>query len=374
MVIVVALVSCGGCRSGKSIETIEITDTLQIKNDPIASTEDTTTQVWQDQHYYRDTKIVLPDSLRIKQGLGINYHHGNPALINNAPRYIYMLSVDDSNVDEYNVQKQILEFKNPKTLDVIKTINLVKENPYHKMGLKRREEPYPAVYYFLMPEGKDTKQALRKFLPQALFKEIPDDFEMDRAISKIFMSTTANKYVTVSYELDWLPDAYSDQGEWDGPGYGVHYVVVFDSLGNKIYSRQFDGTSVRPSVSENGKYLFTMACLSPEWDKNIRYRFSVVNIQTDKVVYEELIENCKKHGGGGEYDDRGVKRNSYVIQLNNSKIKKFLYLNNSLYNQKEFMHIDNVFPISNDKVEVWYLNKPNKIFDIESFFIITKLD
>ena len=367
LVIVVALVSCGGCRSGKSIEIIKITDTLQIKNDQIASTEDTTTQVWQDQHYYRDTKIPLPDSLKGKQGLGINYHHGNPALINNAPRYIYMLSVDDSNVDEYNVQKQILVFKNPKTLDVIKTINLVKENPYHKMGLKRREEPYPAVYYFLIPEGKDTKQALRKFLPQALFKEIPDDFEMDRAISKIFMSATANKYVTVSYELDWLPDAYSDQGEWDGPGYGVHYVVVFDSLGNKIYSRQFDGTSVRPSVSEDGKYLFTMACLSPEWDENIRYRFTVVNIQKDKVVYEDLIENCKKHGGGGDFYQNFYNSNGYYAVFKNNNVQGFMYTGSNLYKYTDELKFE-IKTKSINQLLLTYPNGKTAIVNIDSLY------
>ena len=291
------------------------------------------------------------------------------------PGNISLLPADDSVVDDYNVRKQILEFKSPKTLGVIKTIDLVKENPFHKMGLKRRKEPYPAVYYFLMPEGKDTKQALKKFLPQEVYQEIPRDFEMDRAISKIFVSVTAGKYVTVSYDLDWLPDAYSDQGEWDGPGYGVHHVVVYDSLGNKIYTRQFDGTSQMPSVSEDGKYLFTMACLSPEWDENIRYRFTVVNIQTNKVVYEELIENCKKHGGGGDFFYySNLNRSSYFIKKADKTSKSYLYFENEFFIQKEYQTIYNWFLLPNRQIQLVLLDGSDKIINFNTFFTIKKLD
>ena len=285
---------------------------------------------------------------------------------------------DDSVVVNYNVRKQMLEFKNPKTLEVIKTIDLVKENPFHSMGLKRRKEPYPAVYYFLMPEGADNKNALKKFLPKETFKEIPNDFEMDRAIAKVSVSKTGNKYATVSYELDWLPDAYSDQGEWDGPGYGVHYAVVYDSLGNKIYTRQFDGTSQMPSVSEDGKYLFTMACLSPEWDENIRYRFTVVNIQTDKVVYEELIDNCKKHGGRGRFYvdeiDKRLKASAYSIRKSNNLRRSYLYYENKFYIQKEYQLIDTWFYQPDRKLKMVYLDKPTEIVSIDSFFYVKKLD
>lgn len=349
IMIMLLLISCNGCRSGRvqkpTISTMPnlVPDTCQI--------------------------VVVKDTVRTSLSMdSIDYY----LRIYEQSKNISLLPADDSMVDEYNVRKYLLEFRNPETREVIKTIDLVKENPFHKMGLKRRKEPYPAVYYFLMPEGAANRNALRKFLPQETFHEIPVNFEMDRAISKIFVSTTANKYVTVSYELDWLPDAYSDEGEWDGPGYGVHLAVVYDSIGNKLYTRQFDGTSTRPSVSEDGKYLFTMACLSPEWDENIRYRFTVVEMQTGKVVFEELIENCKKNGGAGDFDDRRLEGNYYVITLKSNFLKKFLYIKGNLYNQKTFMLIDNIFPISNHKIEVWHLNAQNEILNIDSLF--TKLN
>lgn len=341
----VLFISCSGCRSSKIDSTAAtLPDTGQVVT-------------------HADT--VQPSSTSGNNGTAAYKQPGN----------ISLLPADDRVVDDYNVRKQILEFKNPKTLEVIKTIDLVKENPFHKMGLKRRKEPYPAVYYFLMPEGKDTKQALKKFLPQEVYQEIPRDFEMDRAISKIFVSVTAGKYVTVSYELDWLPDAYSDQGEWDGPGYGVHHVVVYDSLGNKIYTRQFDGTSQMPSVSEDGKHLFTMACLSPEWDENIRYRFTVVNIQTDKVVYEELIENCKKHGGrGGFNSDKNLNLTAYYIRKLDKNSKRYLYYENRFYIQKEYQLIDITSLLPNRQIKVYYLDKPKEIINMDSFFNEIKLD
>lgn len=341
------MLSCSGCKSGKIPETEIIKITADSTQKPVSQNAASAMP-----HPPTQTDTTF-----------------KPILLSNIQDFSVKIPVD-----EYNVVRYILSFYDKKTRKLIKDVDLVQENPFHKMGLERRKEPYESVYYFLMPEGKDDKKSLAKFLPKETFNEIPDDFEMDRAISKIFVSTTAGKFVTISYELDWLPDAYSDEGEWDGPGYGVHYVVVYDSLGNKIYNRQFDGTSHMPSVSEDGKYLFTMACLSPEWDENIRYRFSIVNIKSDKVVFQELIENCKKHGGGGDYDDREIKRNSYVIRLQNNLLKKFMYLNNSFYLQKRFLNIDNVFPISNGNLEVWYLDGPNRIIDIDSFFYDVKLD
>jgi len=188
LVFTVLLISCNGCRSSKVADN---TGTTLPDAGQVVTQADTTRP-----QPYQATMVYTYEQ----------------------PGYISLLPADDSVVDAYNVRKYVLEFRSPATHEVIKTINLVKENPFHSMGLKRRKEPYPAVYYFLMPEGADNKNALKKFLPKETFKEIPNDFEMDRAISKIFVSETAGKYVTVSYELDWLPDAYSDDGEWDGPG------------------------------------------------------------------------------------------------------------------------------------------------------------
>lgn len=207
LVFTVFFLSCSGCRSGKGTENKDMIDKTKAKGKTIETDEQLLDNIKSDPKQ-NITSISLKEMDSLNK-ISREYLSKLPISIKES---------DDSVVDNYNVRKQMLEFKNPKTLEVIKTIDLVKENPFHSMGLKRRKEPYPAVYYFLMPEGADNKNALKKFLPKETFKEIPNDFEMDRAISKIFVSETAGKYVTVSYELDWLPDAYSDDGEWDGPG------------------------------------------------------------------------------------------------------------------------------------------------------------
>ncbi|HRO08517.1 MAG TPA: hypothetical protein PK611_02075 [Saprospiraceae bacterium] len=348
LVFTVFFLSCSGCRSGKATKSADVSLPDKVSNTgQVVMQADTT-----------------PTSTTSGNN-GMNTYE--------QPGNIALLPADDSVVDAYNVRKYILEFRSPATHEVIKTIDLVKENPFHSMGLKRRKEPYPAVYYFLMPEGADNKNALKKFLPKETFKEIPNDFELDRAISKIFVSETAGKYVTVSYELDWLPDAYSDDGEWDGPGYGVHYAVVYDSLGNKIYSRQFDGTSQMPSVSEDGKYLFTMACLSPEWDENIRYRFTVVNIQTDKIVYEELIDNCKKHGGGGEFYPEFYNANGYYAILKGEQIKRFSWRNSHFYTFLDSLRFS-IISKSINEVIIKYPNGYEEVKSLDSLFTIIKLD
>lgn len=340
----VIFISCGGCGSGKNSVTI---------NTKLPDKEVDTGL---------DKSQLKPTSPK-NENVSDNY---------NKHDIISMVPSDDSTIDEYNVRKYLLEFRSPETHKAIKTIDLVKENPFHKMGLKRRKEPYPAVYYFLMPEGADTKNTLKKFLPKETFKEIPGDFEMDRAISKIFVSTTAGKYVTISYELDWLPDAYSDQGEWDGPGYGVHYVVVYDSLGNKIYTRQFDGTSQMPSVSEDGKYLFTMACLSPEWDGNIRYRFSVVDIKKDKVVYNELIDHCKKNGGGGSFYSEFYNSNGYFAEYKNNHVLGFTYVDFKLYRYLDELKFE-IKTRSKNELLLTYPTRKSEIVHIDSLYTLIKL-
>lgn len=72
----VLLLSCGGCRSSKVQE--QVNNPLPINTEPDTSVEDTTSQVWQDQHYYRGTKLPLPDSLKTREGLGIRFWYTLP--------------------------------------------------------------------------------------------------------------------------------------------------------------------------------------------------------------------------------------------------------------------------------------------------------
>lgn len=82
---------------------------------------------------------------------------------------INLLKLDRDIVDEYNVTKQILEFRNTETGQIIKTIDVVQENPFHQMGFNRRKEPEPDLYYFLMKKGTENKYDLKEFLPKVLF-------------------------------------------------------------------------------------------------------------------------------------------------------------------------------------------------------------
>ena len=276
--------------------------------------------------------------------------------------------------DEFNVYKYLLSFYDKNTKTLLKKVDLVQDNPYHTKGLERRKEPFKNLTYFLSAPKAKNKYDVKQFLPQEFFNEIPEDFPIERAIASIYLSVTGTKYATVTYELDWLPDAYSDQGEWDGPGYGVHYVVVYDSLGNKIFNRQFDGTSHLPSVSMDGKYLFTMACLSPEWDKNIRYRFTVFNIKTGKTVYTELIENCQKNGGGGDFDNeskRGIAY--YYIRKNDELLKSFLSAGEKFYISKSWESIYYIKVKSDEKVEIKLLDGNIEEININELCKLLKL-
>jgi hypothetical protein len=128
-----------------------------------------------------------------------------------------------------------------------------------------------------------------------------------------------------------------------------------------------------PSISEDGKYLFTMACLSPEWDENIKYKFSVVDIQKDKVVYQELIENCKKHGAGGSFYPHFFNSNGYFAEYKNHKILGYTYVNSKLYrylNQLEF----EITTKSKTELLLTFPNGKTEIVDLDTFYTQIKLN
>ncbi|MBK8668625.1 MAG: hypothetical protein IPN89_03830 [Saprospiraceae bacterium] len=177
-----------------------------------------------------------------------------------------------------------------------------------------------------MKKGTESKFELRDYLPEEVFNEIPNDFPFYRAMASISSQNIGDNYATVTYGIEWLPDAYSDNGEWTGPGYGVHQVDVYDSLGIKIFSHKYGGTSHNASISADGKYVFNMTCLSPEWDKNIRYHFTVYKVSDGSLVYEEKFENCMRDGGnGGVQTISGENIIGYGIKMNNGTSKDFRY-------------------------------------------------
>lgn len=206
-----------------------------------------------------------------------------------------------------------------------------------------------------------------------IFHEIPNDFTFERAIAEVDTRTTLGKYAAVRYQLNWLPDAYSDEGEWNGPGYCVNHIEVYDSLGNKIFSQLFDGYSQGFSVSEDGMYLFNMSCLSPEWDTNIRYRFTVTNIKTKKVAYQELIENCKLHGGGGEFYPQFYNSNGSQIELTNNHIVGFTYRDNKFFRYLNELKFE-IHSFSQNEEKLIYPDGKIKIVKIDSLYQTIKLN
>lgn len=214
---------------------------------------------------------------------------------------------------------------------------------------------------------------LRNFYQKCYLAEIPENFEFDRALSEISVRTTENKYVCVNYQLNWLPDAYSDQGEWDGPGYGVHFIEVYDSVGTKIFSQKFDGYSEGYSVSEDGKYLFDISCLSPEWAENIKYRFSVTNILSTKLSYEELLENCKIHGGGGNYYPNFYKSNGNYIILKNNFIQGYAYVDSKLYSYLD-KHKFEIQTKSKKELMLIFPDGKKEIVNMNTIYDLIKLD
>ncbi|MBL0293511.1 MAG: hypothetical protein IPQ04_04375 [Saprospiraceae bacterium] len=90
---------------------------------------------------------------------------------------------DAEKYDEFNYERKILVFKDANTKKVIKEIDIVEANPFHKQGFKRRIEPDKENFsYFIMKKGNENKFQMRDFLPNEIFDEIPNDFPLVRAI------------------------------------------------------------------------------------------------------------------------------------------------------------------------------------------------
>ncbi len=283
---------------------------------------------------------------------------------------------DAEKYDEFNYERKILVFKDANTKKVIKEIDIVEANPFHKQGFKRRIEPDKENFsYFIMKKGNENKFQMRDFLPNEIFDEIPNDFPLVRAIATISDQNTADKYSTVTYQIEWIPDAYGDNGEWDGPGYGVQYVEVYNSKGTKIFSHKYSGTSLNASVSEDGKYVFNMSCLTLGWNKNIRYLFTVHKVEDGSLVYNETFQNCKHYSGNGGADEvKGKHSNNYGVKKNDGTSKSYKYINGKfLASYKEFSNIDLVFLHENEQLKVRYANGNFGLVSIYDFFKIINL-
>jgi hypothetical protein len=339
-------VGCGGCGGVKGIgKENDSSANINMKSQGIKN--DTTNNEFAAQDFDNIDKGRLRELITLKK-------------FNDAEKY-----------DEFNYERKILVFKDANTKKVIKEIDIVEANPFHKQGFKRRIEPDKENFsYFIMKKGNENKFQMRDFLPNEIFDEIPNDFPLVRAIATISDQNTADKYSTVTYQIEWIPDAYGDNGEWDGPGYGVQYVEVYNSKGTKIFSHKYSGTSLNASVSEDGKYVFNMSCLTLGWNKNIRYLFTVHKVEDGSLVYNETFQNCKHYSGnGGPKSAFDTQYNGYGIQMNDSTSKVFLYYDNHIMESVIDLKIMNFYQIlENDQLKLYYLDGMTKIINLNQFF------
>jgi hypothetical protein len=339
---------CGGVKGGGNEK--DSSANINMKNQGIKN--DTTYHEFALQDFDNIDEGKLPELITLKK-------------FNDAEKY-----------DEFNFERKILVFKDANTKKVIKEIDIVEANPFHKQGFKRRIEPDKEKFsYFIMKKGTENKFQMRDFLPNEIFDEIPNDFPLVRAIATISKQNTADKYSTVTYQIEWIPDAYGDNGEWDGPGYGVQYVEVYNSKGTKIFSHKYSGTSLNASVSEDGRYVFNMSCLTLGWNKNIRYLFTVHKVEDGSLVYNETFQNCKHYSGNGGADEvNGEYSNNYGVKKNDGTSKSFKYINGKfLASFKEFSNIDLVFLHEKEQLKVRYTNGNFGFVSIYDFFKIINL-
>ena len=278
--------------------------------------------------------------------------------------------------DEFNYARKILVFKDSKTKNVIKEIDIVNENPLHAQGFKRKKESYTSNFsYFLYKKGTENKYDLREYLPSEIFDEIPNDFDFERGMASISHQYTADKYVTVTYEIFWNPDTYTENMEYFGPGYGAHFVVVYDSVGTRVFFHKYGGTSHNASISADGKYVFNMTCLSPEWDKNLRLHFTVYKVSDGRLVYEEKFENVAREGGNGSVQTvYGESSNSYGVRLKNGKTKGFRYSNGIFYFRDEtFENFDSFELLPKERLKVNFIDGTSTIVSFKNYYKIINL-
>lgn len=154
----VLLLSCGGCRSGKVEQAEPINEEHPTHTETEIMAVDTTTQAWQDQHYYRGTKVPLPDSLKIREGLGIRFWY-------TLPDDSYKAIVFDQ-VGDPKTEVTRIHFIDSLTREETATLVLYEENPYKDLPFDRisddRLMKVDGIIRYDLREK--TKEELRPFL------------------------------------------------------------------------------------------------------------------------------------------------------------------------------------------------------------------
>lgn len=154
----IVFVSCNGCSSNKQIKSDQVNNGQRLQNENKKSLSDTTSQVWKDQHYYRDTYIPLPDSLKIRDGLGSRFWY-------NLPKYEYKPIVfDDANDPEITITK--IHFMDSLTKKATNSLIVYEQNPYKDLPFDRisgdRLMKVDGIIRYNL--SSKTKEELRPFL------------------------------------------------------------------------------------------------------------------------------------------------------------------------------------------------------------------
>ncbi|MBK8668613.1 MAG: hypothetical protein IPN89_03770 [Saprospiraceae bacterium] len=118
-----------------------------------------------------------------------------------------------------------------------------------------------------------------------------------------------------------------------------------------------------------------MTCLSPEWDENIKFHFTVHKVNDGSLVYEESFENCQLDGTiGHAITEFGVSENKYYVIRKDKFMRSFNYKNDASLNiQKDFLNIFSHQNIGNIKVKLTLPDGTNQDVEFKEFYKTIKL-
>ena len=304
----------------------------------------------------------------------IKIQHDNSGFNQIKSEAITLRKYDNINVDEFNIKIQILDFFNPSTGELIKSIDLVKENPYIKAGFKRRKEPDPDNVFFLQMKGNEKKNQIRKYIPNILYDSIPNDFLFERALSYVSIEKSSEKYIVGSYILDWNDDAYEDNYELSGNGYSVSTIVVWDSLGNEKFSKQFDGyTLPKPCISIDGKYIGFISNLYPSNSTNNKLHLIIYDIVNNHLIYEEFIDNSIAWRSSSGFGNAGLPHIGFGISFINGEKRWIICLGALIYEFKNASLLDSYEFINEKEMKLIWMDGSESVSHIKNQLDLIKV-
>ena len=233
----ILLISCNGCRSGRVVETNQ--NPLPLISDPEKQnniSEDTTSQEWKDKHYYRGTYVRLPDSLKTHKGLGKRFWYVLPDSSYKA------IVFDDAN--DPGIQATRIHFMDSISKKAILSLTLYEHNPYKDLPFTRISgDRLMKVDGIIRYDLKDkTREEMRPFLMEM-------GVNLDTVTSRIVRAEVMTGNNSPE-ERTALANAYAIQIlDEDGK-------IIANQTTYKIYNRYGKKTG---EIKENGHGLYQFA-------------------------------------------------------------------------------------------------------------------